>query len=847
MVDFLHIRLLEEPMRHRDEVEEWDRLPAEVLRALDAWLDGTLFELTHRGWFTAGRTGAPVGLVLCYEKDVDIRQLVLKFCDRDGVTKARAYRKAYTRSPKVFRQRHLVEMAHDAVRLGEWWLILQQVAGGDLLTFRPLTELMDKDADFPQYCETVVGSILRDWNEGRAERPESLTVKTFLERIMGSRIAPQGPIYTRAQELGVTEEDRWMQSSYATRARPNPLLLLTDEQLGATAVEFVLVGNAHGDLNGRNIAVPVRPVRAADYLLIDTDRFDTQEPLLRDPMHLLVALAIDLLSERDLPIAARCELVEVIVDPQVSVKYSAAREFGRISAAIHSASREYAAAAGLGDLWSTQNLLALIAAALMHVGRDLPTRDPDADRRWCLELAATATEKYLDAIRAVDPYRPKRNQVDATIVPGSVPPKPGDALIFQRESTIADAAPSRIDVAQPTARFGKKYRVPLVIFGLLLVVIVVGVTVAKLGLRQQDAAHACVADTGMTGARTGMLHANTVFTISAEETGQGPFLPGRAASVGLASVRPTGVQWCPRLTGDAPALYGGIPHQSVGGSDVITYFQSDAQAASAAVEAFSSDATVQLARNVQLTATNLDDFIRTMTPVVLTVDTEVMYHRYKDGRIESDLSILQAGTAVLVDIRGVPRFRMRSGTPLTIPEQFDADQVTYSGSGWPSFDAHTAVTVRPSGSTLPLLRLRDLDDPDRVIDRPVGTNGERDSGRPSAQSGGDQDLSGNWIVRTTTHEWVGAITRAEGGFQFVSYDFRDDGGQRSFECQLVVVPGETSTLRCVSSSTTPGGSYRADLAFDGVMHWDERGGKFRFTGAPRPESGVQERVSFGPE
>ncbi len=57
-------------------------------------------------------------------------------------------------------------------------------------------------------------------------------------------------------------------------------------------------------------------------------------------------------------------------------------------------------------------------------------------------------------------------------------------------------------------------------------------------------------------------------------------------------------------------------------------------------------------------------YIRKLTPVTLTRDTQVTNHNFVDGRAVGYQSILQAGTTVLVDEQGVPRARCRCGNPL---------------------------------------------------------------------------------------------------------------------------------------------------------------------------------------
>lgn len=60
-------------------------------------------------------------------------------------------------------------------------------------------------------------------------------------------------------------------------------------------------------------------------------------------------------------------------------------------------------------------------------------------------------------------------------------------------------------------------------------------------------------------------------------------------------------------------------------------------------------------------------YIRGLRSVTLTRDTRVTNHSFVDGRAVGFQAILQAGTAVLVDDRGVPVARCRCGNPLLKP------------------------------------------------------------------------------------------------------------------------------------------------------------------------------------
>jgi DNA-binding MarR family transcriptional regulator len=89
------------------------------------------------------------------------------------------------------------------------------------------------------------------------------------------------------------------------------------------------------------------------------------------------------------------------------------------------------------------------------------------------------------------------------------------------------------------------------------------------------------------------------------------------------------------------------------------------------------------------------DLLRGLTSVVLRADTQVTDHGFRDGRATSFQSVLQRGTAVLVDNLGVPRVRCKCGNPLTPPKAVTSTP-TFKGQAWEGFDAAKVVVVVPA-------------------------------------------------------------------------------------------------------------------------------------------------------
>ncbi|WP_371602053.1 hypothetical protein OG345_02620 [Streptomyces sp. NBC_01220] len=167
------------------------------------------------------------------------------------------------------------------------------------------------------------------------------------------------------------------------------------------------------------------------------------------------------------------------------------------------------------------------------------------------------------------------------------------------------------------------------------------------------------------------------------------------------------------LPGSTPGLYGGT--RSVAACDVgqqIHFLAADP----AREEAFAKAAGVDRA--------GVPEFLRGLTPVVLRADTRVGSHGFRAGSATAFQSVLQAGTAVLVDGRGLPRVRCACGNPLSRPVGAgEADGGR--GEPWAGYDPERTVVVAPAAKTLTDLVIVDADH-NSWMERPVGDEGARD-------------------------------------------------------------------------------------------------------------------------
>lgn len=174
-------------------------------------------------------------------------------------------------------------------------------------------------------------------------------------------------------------------------------------------VQSVLLGKAHGDLSSRNILIPANlRVESSGFHLIDYDHFSQDAPLARDPMHLLVGLALDEFADRP---AVRGEIIKAIVNPGNPDISPEVGDFALVSAAIHNACADsFPRRRGLSRHMREQCLLALVGVALRHVGRDRRVKNPEEVKRWCYELAVAAAHRFEEVCEQYeDPPRISRD------------------------------------------------------------------------------------------------------------------------------------------------------------------------------------------------------------------------------------------------------------------------------------------------------------------------------------------------------------------------------------------------------------------------------------------------------
>ncbi len=173
--------------------------------------------------------------------------------------------------------------------------------------------------------------------------------------------------------------------------------------------------------------------------------------------------------------------------------------------------------------------------------------------------------------------------------------------------------------------------------------------------------------------------------------------------------------------GNTPGLYGGTQKPKVCDVDRLKDFLTDPKNRQKARE---------WARIVGITPDRIDEYVDDLTPVLLRHDTLVKNHDYKKGKAVAFDALLEAGIAVLVNDQGLPAVKCSCGNPL---QSFDKDPEKVSvkfedgNKKWDGYEKSAVVTVKPSPGPLEQIALVDVENPDRGINRPVGSTGESDT------------------------------------------------------------------------------------------------------------------------
>ncbi len=233
----------------------------------------------------------------------------------------------------------------------------------------------------------------------------------------------------------------------------------------------------------------------------------------------------------------------------------------------------------------------------------------------------------------------------------------------------------------------------------------------------------------------------------------------------------------------------------------------------------------------------LPTFVMKLTPLVLRSDTLVMNHGYADGQATSFLSVLQAGTAVLVGRRGLPVVRCYCGNPLTQPPAQVTDAV-YTGPTWPGWNPQSITVITQNVTVIDIFIVIDIVTGDRFT-RPAGTAGGADgttgtdksttappesdgstsaqvedvTGFLSALAAGDYAAADSYCTGGFISRFGGAANIAPGWGRLTSWQITGSHSGDTFVAVYVNEVWEGGTRSSTYYVTKTGGTYIEDADF----------------------------------
>jgi hypothetical protein len=200
-------------------------------------------------------------------------------------------------------------------------------------------------------------------------------------------------------------------------------------------------------------------------------------------------------------------------------------------------------------------------------------------------------------------------------------------------------------------------------------------------------------------------------------TARNPFSPPAGNDApNIQAVRPQAVS---TQSGGQPGLYGGTMQQGTcNKQQLINYLQDKTDKASA------------WASTLGIRVSQIATFVNSLTPVLLRADTRLTNHGWRNGHVTSFQTVLQAGTAVLIDLKGEPVTKCYCGNPLTPPIAYPP---VYYGPRWSGFNPASLTVIVKNTTVINTFTLVDART-GRTYTTPAGSNGTPTS--PAASTTG---------------------------------------------------------------------------------------------------------------
>lgn len=133
------------------------------------------------------------------------------------------------------------------------------------------------------------------------------------------------------------------------------------------------------------------------------------------------------------------------------------------------------------------------------------------------------------------------------------------------------------------------------------------------------------------------------------------------------------------------------------------------------------------ARVQGITTTEIASFVNSQTQLILRSDTRVTNHGWENGQITAFQSVLQSGTAVLVNNYGMPTVKCYCGNPLTAPS--NSSRVTYKGPTWKGWNPQSITIIEQNVTVINDFTVVNVYT-GQPFGRPAGTDGAQDGPAP---------------------------------------------------------------------------------------------------------------------
>jgi len=165
------------------------------------------------------------------------------------------------------------------------------------------------------------------------------------------------------------------------------------------------------------------------------------------------------------------------------------------------------------------------------------------------------------------------------------------------------------------------------------------------------------------------------------------------------------------VTGSTPELYGGTGEKAAcDAAQLISFLERNPGKAAA------------FAAVIGISQGEIEEYVNGLTPLILREDTRVTNHGFEDGEATPFDAVLQAGTAVLVDSRGVPRVRCACGNPLAEPIAVSSSP-EFSGDAWSGFDERRLIAISAAERSLQSFEVVDVETGE-TYEQSVGAGGQ---------------------------------------------------------------------------------------------------------------------------